>query len=312
MLTKYICPDGGEIELSKCITDGGCRMANRCICRPMLKRMAEQRVWKGVPSTTQLLKGTRQAYLEIINDYSVKPDDRVFMILGTTIHNDLELQGDATSVAEIDLSDDEGSVRPDLLEFENGVYTMIDYKVTGSFVVASALGLYKEEEPMTDPETGEVIVYKNDGKGGKKGEPRMHQVLKQSNAKIDLKDWPAQLNNYRIGLETKLGIKVSRLIVQAIVRDGGTAIAVGRGVMDKAYQISIPILSDAEVMMYFSDKKFALLNALSNKQEPTPCTEKERWEEDRKCTDYCPVNKFCSYWREKYQADITISENWEG
>jgi hypothetical protein len=278
----------------------------------MLKRMAEQREWKGIPSTTQLLKGTRQAYLEIVNDFSVKPDDRVFMILGTTIHNDLEGQGDAVSMAEIDLSDDEGSVRPDLLEFENGVYTMIDYKVTGSFVVASALGLYKEEEPMTDPETGEVIRYKNDGKGGKKGEPRMHQVLKQSNARIDLKDWPLQLNNYRIGLETKLGIKVQRLLVQAIVRDGGTAIAVGRGVMDKAYQINIPVIPDKEVKAYFKNKKEQLLGFLASKVAPPPCDEKERWEDDRKCVDYCPVNRFCSHWKEKYQANIMINETWEG
>jgi len=278
----------------------------------MLKRMAEQREWKGVPSTTQLLKGTRQAYLEIVNTFSVKPDDRVFMILGTTIHNDLEGQGDAVSMAEIDLSDDEGSVRPDLLEFENGEYTMIDYKVTGSFVVASALGLYKVEEAMTDPETGEPIVYKQDGKGGKKGSPRMHQVLKQANARIDLKDWPLQLNNYRMGLETKLGIEVKRLTVQAIVRDGGTAIAVGRGVMDKAYQIDIPILKDAEVKNYFAYKKECLLSCLATKVEPPPCLPSERWSEDRKCIDYCSVNKFCSYWKDKFQQDITVNQNWEG
>jgi hypothetical protein len=309
MLTKYICPDGGEIELNKCITDGGCRMANRCICRPMLKRMAEQREWKGVPSTTQLLKGTRQAYLEIVNNYSVKPDDRVFMILGTTIHNDLESQGDAVSMAEIDLSDDEGSVRPDLLEYENGEYTMIDYKVCGSYVVEKALGLYKVDVPDLDPETGEQLLYKT---GDKKGKPKTHKVTRQDDTKIDLKDWPLQLNNYRIGLETKLGIKIKRMIIQAIVRDGGTAIAVGRGVIDKAYQIDIPMIEDAEVKEYFTDKKAILLTALEQKKEPFVCFESERWDEDRKCTDYCPVNKFCSYWKEKYQADITTNENWEG
>lgn len=316
-ITKFICKDGSQIELGKCISDGGCPFKSRCMARPMLKKIAIQREWKGIPSTTQLLKGTRQAYLEIVNDFSVKPDDRVFMILGTTIHNDLEGLGDATSVAEIDLSDDEGSVRPDLLECEKGEYTMLDYKVTGSFVITGALGLYKVEEPMIDPETGEPITYKKDGKGGKKGEVRMHQVLKQSNSKIDLKDWPYQLNNYRVGLETKLGIKIKKLTVQAIVRDGGTAIAVGRGVVDKSYQINVPILPDDMVKQYFLTKKGLLLNALKLKQEPPPCSKEERWynEEtkmDKKCTDYCSVNRFCSHWKEKYQADITTSENWDG
>lgn len=311
-MTDFICPDGVNIKLANCIKDGGCRLKTRCLCRPMLKKISIQREWKGIPSTTQLLKGTRQAYLEIVNDFAIKPDDRVFMILGTTIHNDLEKFGDNVSLAELDLSDDEGSIRPDLLECENGVYSMIDYKVTGSFVVAGALGLYKVEEPMLDPETGEPIIYKKDGKGGKKGETRMHQVLHQDDARIDLKEWPLQLNNYRIGLETKLGIQIGRLLVQAIVRDGGTAIAVGRGVIDKAYQIDIPMIPDLEVTAYFNEKKAALLTALSKKKEPPVCSEHERWEEDRKCTDYCPVNRFCSHWKEKYQANITVNETWEG
>jgi len=308
-ITKFICKDGSQIELGKCISDGGCPFQSRCMARPMLKKIAVQREWKGVPSTTQLLKGTRQAYLEIVNNFSVKPDDRVFMILGTTIHNDLEGLGDATSVAEIDLSDDEGSVRPDLLECEKGEYTMIDYKVCGSYVLEKALGLYKVDVADLDPETGNPILYKS---GEKKGKPKTHKVVKQDDTKIDLKDWPYQLNNYRIGLETKLGIKIKKLTVQAIVRDGGTAIAVGRGIKDKSYQIDIPILSDKEVTEYFNTKKVLLLLCLREKREPLPCSQEERWDDDRKCTDYCPVNKFCGYWKEKYQANITINEEWDG
>lgn len=308
-LKWFICPDGNQIELNKCISDGGCPFKNRCLARPVLKKVAIQREWKGIPSTTQLLKGTRQAYLEIIHDYAVKPDDRIFMLLGTTIHNDLEKFGDDISIAELDLSDEEGSIRPDLLECEHGEYVMIDYKVCGSFVLEKALGFYKIDAPDLDPETGEQLLYKS---GDKKGKPKTHKEIRQDNSKIDLGDWPLQLNNYRIGLEEKLKIKIKKLQVQAIVRDGGTAIAVGRGIKARAYLVDIPIINDTEVKKYFHRKKEDLLLCLRQKQVPPPCSEKERLNDDRKCTDYCPVNKFCDYWKEKHQANITTNEQWEG
>lgn len=308
MIKWFFCKDGSQIEIDKCISDGGCPFQTRCMARPMLKKMAVQREWKGIPSTTQLLKGSRQAYLEIMRDYAVNPDDRVFMLLGTTIHNDLEKFGDNVSLAELDLSDSEGSIRPDLLECENNEYVMIDYKTCGSYVIEKALGLYKIDVPDLDPETGEQLKYKS---GAKKGKPKTHKEIRQDVSKVDLKDWPLQLNNYRIGLEEKLGIKIKALQVQAIVRDGGTAIAVGRGVKGRSYVIDIPLMDKAEVQSYFTKKKAILLSSLKKKTPPPPCDEGERWENDRKCTDYCAVNKFCSYWREKYQANITERKVWD-
>ena len=317
MITHFICKDGSEIELSKCIAAGGCPFKNRCVTRPMLRLMALQRVWKGVMSTTQGLKGTRQAYLELTKDYAVKPDDRMFMLAGTQVHEKLEEHGDETSLAEIDLSDDKGSIRPDLIETENGRNILIDYKYCGSYVISMALGLYKEEEPMTDPETGEAVVYKKDGKGGKKGDPRTHLVLKRDASKIDLKDWPLQLNNYRIGVEKYLKIKIHDLQVQATVRDGGTVVAIGRGVMDNSYVIGVPKIKDDVVKKYFADKSKALLSALDTKKLPPVCSEKERWHrsdtnQDTKCLRFCSVNKFCPYWKDTYQKGVVVSEEWNG
>ena len=158
MITHFVCKDGSKIELSKCLADNGCPFQSRCMTRPMLRCISEQREWKGVMSTTQGFKGTRQAYLEITQDYSIRPDDRVFMLLGTTVHGALEKKGDDVSLAELDLSDEHGSVRPDLVETEGDTNILIDYKTSGSFIIAQALGLYKVEEPMLDPETREVIV----------------------------------------------------------------------------------------------------------------------------------------------------------
>lgn len=308
-LTNFICPDGVEIPTKTCLAADGCRMKERCMARPLLKMMSQVREWKGVASTTQLLKGTMEAFLSIIMDFATSPDKMAFMLLGTGVHKAAEEHGDETSEAELDLSDDEGSIRPDLVEHENGSHELIDYKVCGSFMITKALGIYKEDQVVLDPLTKKPVLVKS---GPNKGKEKTKQVIKVNPALANTSDWNMQLNNYRIGVEKKLGIKISRLRVQAIVRDGGTMIALGRGVLKNTYYIDIPIMPDDQVKEYFARKKKLLLDALKaykekNTMYTVPCTEDERWN-DNKCQNYCAVNKFCPYYQAHYMKDLTVED----
>jgi hypothetical protein len=91
----FICPDSQKIKFEDCFKE--CRLkdslpCNRCKALPFLRKCSRQREWEGEPSTTQLLIGTREAWLKITRVYFINPDDRAFSILGTNAHSVLERQ----------------------------------------------------------------------------------------------------------------------------------------------------------------------------------------------------------------------------
>ena len=65
----FRCPSGKIIEIEKCLA----HCDHRCLTTRTLRLIADQREWKGIPSTTQLLKGTRETFLEITTDYILDP-----------------------------------------------------------------------------------------------------------------------------------------------------------------------------------------------------------------------------------------------
>jgi hypothetical protein len=108
---------------------------------------------------------------------------------------------------------------------------------------------------------------------------------------VDMEEWELQLNNYRLMIEA-CGFPVSRMIIQATVRDGNTVVAHNRGVMKNIYLIPVQRLNDTEVSYYFERKRRELLEALKAGIMPAPCSEKESWE-GKRCKSYCPVAEFC-------------------
>lgn len=210
-------------------------------------------------STTQLIKGVRQAYLEIIMPYAIKPMDTAFMLLGTRHHQKLEYSANLLGLVAEKKLDAEISGIIDLLEpdeMKPDFYKLIDYKTSGSYAVARALG------------------------------------RKNDDGVADMREWELQLNKYRIELEL-LGIPISRMIIQSCVRDGGTFSARNNGVPEKFVMIPVKKLDDIEVFYYFKDKADLLSKALETETMPDFCTWEERWS-NRRCTkDYCSVFEWC-------------------
>lgn len=265
-------------------------MGSRCATRSYLRLVSKERKWTGRPSTTQLIQGTMAAFLKIVKEYSLSPDDRAFMINGTKGHGVLEGSEDELSLLEQKFDGPEETITgiTDVIEDEAKRLILADYKVSGSYKVAKALGFYTKEEP-----TGEV--YKS---GKKQGEPKMRKLLVRSEEKEDRFEWELQLNLYRIKVEKRLGRKIDELRIQVCVRDGGTYMAHSRGVFRKIYYFKIAILPDKEVLAYFERKREALLSALkayeeSGKMWDTVCDGKENWD-GVKCASYCEVAEFCA------------------
>jgi len=278
----------GRIPIADCLKK--CPGGDRCLSLPTLMSISWQRPWKGKPSITQLLNGTRMAYLEIIKDYDVKPDDMAFALLGTRHHWRLDkIARKVNALSEEKLIDEETTGTLDLLvpdeTTQEEKYLLYDYKTSGSLKVARAFGLVATKVPHP------TEVYKSSGNWGKAGTPKMITVWEGHPEQADLWDWELQLNAYRLKVE-EIGFAVSRMFVQVTVRDGGTFVAENRGIMKNIYLIPVKRLDDEEVEAYFAYKAVDLLNALSKNEMPPPCSTKERWEGIR-CEKYCSVAEWC-------------------
>ncbi len=278
MISNFKCPDSVTYPIKNCLKC--CRMGKRCLSLPTLRAIAEQRPWDGKPTTTQLLKGTREAYLEIIHDDLVEdPRDQMFRILGTKGHGLVEQYAAEGEISETRLHDEFASGKLDFYDPVDKI--LYDYKTWGSYKVMKALGI-----EMVDEGTGEF--YKS---GAKKGQEKTHKVKKQG--KPDMWEAELQLNHYRTFIEVA-GLPVEQMYIEAIVRDGGTFSATNRGITENVYLIPVKKLPDDEVKSYFKAKSQALLKALETRTIPDRCNDLECWD-GRKCKDYCLVVDYCDY-----------------
>lgn len=263
-----------------------------CLSLPTLAKIAEQRVWKRVPSTTQCISGTREAYLTITEDYAICPHERAFSVTGTMHHARLEAVAKALNFNELSEEFMDGEVTgildrlvPDADKPDH--YELWDYKNIGSFKIAKALGIVATG--MIDDPSGEL--YKSKSKYGAAGTVKQIKVFGEDESQADMEDYVLQINHYRLKIEA-LGFPVSKMIIQAMCRDYGLATAKSRGVTSQFYLMPVKRMDDSEVLDYFKTKAVALLSALESGSMPNPCSEKERWD-GRKCQGYCDVVSFC-------------------
>lgn len=300
MLKWFIHPETREnLEVEKCLKEG---LLSDYYPLSYLNLCAEERQWKGKPSTTQILGGLRAAYLKIVTDYAIDPDDQTFRIIGSMGHKRFEGKAHSGSFSELMLDESEVSGILDLVEQQpNGEWWLDDLKTGGAFWVAKTLGLVKKKRPMLD-DKGNQVTYKRSSNGYKAGYPRLEDYFIIDESQRDIHDLKYQLNKYRMDAERLLGIKISRLNVFATPRDGGTQIAKGYGVTKKTYYIEIPKISNEDVINFFNPRAEKLISCINSFKEkgqgdfkkfaPAQCAANECWG-GRKCQAFCPVSRAC-------------------
>ena len=281
--TKFICPNGERIKISDCLKK--CPGKRRCMFLPTLRAVAkslERNLEE--PTVTELISGVRETYLKKTSAYAVDPSSVLYALQGQAIHSINESHTQGEILSEERLKDEITSGQFDLygkiLDSDEGV--LGDLKVTSSFKLMKALGIYKVKV-----DTGEV--YKS---GAKKGQPKFKTELRRDGVK-DLLEWAIQLNYYRMLLEEQ-GFKVNRMFIQAICRDSNLRIAAERGIDKTVYIIPINKISDCHLKKYFNRKAKMLRDAVETKTLPPVCSIRERWS-NRKCLDYCPARENCPY-----------------
>ena len=265
MPLKYFnCVDNITRPISECLEKCP-RPEGRCLALSHLTFIAESgREWQGQSSVTQLIKPTRLAFLEITKDYAVNPDDMAFMMYGTLHHRRLEvINKKLGGLSEQKLN---GSIKgtldrlePD--ELQEGYYKLIDYKLVGAYSIAKALGI----------------------QNGKAVDP-------------DMLEWELQANKYELLLEDDPGLSplfpISRLLIQATVRDSGLKQIKSLGLPCRMPLIPVRKLSADFVNEYFLTKDYALHKALETGEMPEMCDYNSRWC-GRRCKSFCAVFNFC-------------------
>ena len=281
--TKFICPGGQRVGIEECMRS--CPNSQRCMFLPTLRAVANSLNRKiSEPTVTELIAGTRETFLKKTTDYAVDPASVLYALHGQAVHSINERHTQGAILSEERLKDDITSGQFDLfgkiLDTDDGV--LGDLKVTSSFKLMKALGIYKAKV-----DTGEV--YKT---GAKKGLPKFRTELRYDGVR-DLLDWAIQLNYYRMLLE-RVGFKVNRMYIQALCRDSGLRIAAERGITKPVYIIPINKISDHWLNRYFQHKAKLLRDAINSNTLPPICSVRERWN-NRKCLGYCAARENCPH-----------------
>lgn len=281
--TQFICPDGKEVPILQCLQS--CPQHQRCMFLPTLRAIAAS-LHRDIaePTVTELIAGVRETYLKKTTDYAVNPQSVLYALHGQGIHAIHEHCTQGEMLSEIRLRDTLTSGKFDLygkiLDDDEGV--LGDLKVTSSYKLMKALGIYKVRVP-----TGEL--YKT---GLRKGQPKYRNELRYDGARHVL-DWAMQLNYYRILLEQE-GFAVQKMYIQAMCRDNNLRMAAERGIDQSVYIIPIYKISDRWLLRYFHRKAALLHEAMKERKLPPICSSRERWH-DRKCMDYCDGRANCPY-----------------
>lgn len=250
---KY--PDGEVVSLED-VSRGKVDVERMGVSLPTLLHMSSDREPNRKPSTTELLQGTCQSYLQRKEDYYTEPEDNAFSLAGTLHHLKLE----ESSHQHHYLSNRLGSEIPleslgitgivDL--FDKDTKTLVDYKFSGSYKIAKCLGIqHKYVHHPTE-------VYKRSGRWGKAGTPKRIKEFYVDDNKVDMEDWGWQVNFYRYLLESN-GYEVDKMYIQATVRDAGLQIARERGIDKKIYMMKVPFINNEHLLDRFELKRDALI-----------------------------------------------------
>jgi hypothetical protein len=166
-------------------------------------------------------------------------------------------------------------------------YDLTDYKTWGSYKIMKTLGFYTEDVQIVDSD-GNPVRFKS---GKRKGQIKTRKETKQDESKIDLFNEELQLNMYRIMFEEK-GFPISRMQIQALVRDGNTVSARSRGVTKPMYIFPIKKLPDDYVKEFYANLQTEVDKAFEIGYAPK-CNAEQSWE-GRRCKGYCEVATACS------------------
>ena len=281
--TKFIRPTGQQVPITKCLES--CTMRERCMFLPTLRAIAKSVDRKiAEPTVTELIAGVRETYLKKTTNFAIDPKSALYALHGQGIHSILEHHSEGEILSEIRLQDKITSGQFDLygqiLDEESGV--LGDLKVTSSFKLMRALGIYKKRV-----NTGEV--YKT---GEKKCQPKYRNELRYDGVRHIL-DWAIQINYYRMLLEEQ-GFEVKRMYIQALCRDYNLRIAAERGITQTVYIIPVNKISDCWLRRYFNKKATMLYEAIAKNKLPPICSTRETWG-GKKCLDYCDGRSNCPY-----------------
>jgi hypothetical protein len=331
-MAYVIYKDGSREPLTKELLEYGSELQKQNVPLSYLRKAVSlKKEYKGTIGVTSLMNGARYNFFRYHYEPDVVLDEQAFKVMGTDVHAVLEEYAADKDDAEEKLRDGRVVGISDLLEKEpadgwlkafwkraNGVPKkeeknfLTDYKTSGSYKVAKCIGIVEGPKKPALDENGEPVLYKRAGKWGKVGDQKMEKTYIHDLKKADNWEYAMQLNQYRKMYEAQ-GITIHEMRNFFIVRDGGTQVAYGRGVMDRTYMHPVERIPDEQLDAFFQVRAERIHEMMTKAQEvitekgiegiiaqaqeagifPEMCDNRENWD-GRRCQAYCPFSKACA------------------
>lgn len=310
-MNRVIYQDGTSEEITEDLLENGSELQMRNVPLSYLRLVVgKRRNYKGTMGVTTALNGHRYNYLR----YKVLPDidldGSAFMALGIGAHSMMDDNAADKDKSEVWLEDGKIVGRSDTLETVAGLKVLNDYKVSGSFKVAKAMGIVEGPKKPVYDEYGNPVLYRRSGKGYKAGDQKMEKTWIIDPEKREHWEYSMQLNKYRIMFKKQFGTEPDLMNIYFIVRDGDTISARSRGVLNRTYLLEIPKIEDEKVDEFYNVQveKFDEIMTATADIEGTPgeviaktiasgveipmCDTRENWN-GRRCENYCSYASVC-------------------
>lgn len=259
---------------------------------------ADRRKWNGTPHITDLIKGTREAFLLYTADCVIDLDATAHALGGLFKHGKLEdvfvdnSRYTFRAEQKVNWLDIDGRLDAMLLDFNQHIIYIDDLKTAGAYKYKTYSGISTKKEPVLD-EFGNTVYIKS---GKNKGMPKTKNTFVRSAGERDNLEYDVQISFYGHALQEQdpqLKDWKMYLHIFFMIRDGGMAASKSQGINFNTMREPVNIIPKDMLTEHLVPRRKALVDSINSGLVPDMCTRKERWDDRKCCLAYCSAFEVC-------------------
>jgi len=258
---------------------------------------ADQRELDGHYHITDLLLGTREAFLKYTADRIIDLDSAAPMLAGSFKHGALDRMENPfepnivfKTEHSVEYKGIQGRIDAFYIDYNKKILVIDDMKTGGAFSYKKYMGIVNESVPVVD-EMGDPVLYKS---GARKGLQKYKTETRLDPSKADTFEYDVQVSFYYYALvekDPKLKHFTKQLWIHFMLRDGGLAAVQSQGVKSHNFREPVTLMDQRLLDHYILNQKEMLDHALKSGNCPPICP--DTWDKKKCQFKYCNVVDVC-------------------